>query len=73
MEDMAQQQADLTAEVWKGIERLEHRMNSLRNALQHVGPGMTVTSVAQVVAEEAVSLLAAAVKADGFDDAVSRM
>lgn len=73
MDDLTKQQGDLIVDVWDRVGRLERRLGSLRDALQAVGPGASVTLVAGVVAEEAVNLLAAAAKADGYGDAVSRM
>jgi hypothetical protein len=73
MSDLTEKQAELTAEAWQGIERLERRIRSLRNALQHAGPGTPASAVANVVAEEALALAQTVSKAEGFAAAVSRM
>lgn len=73
MDDLIKKQAELNAEVWASLARLDRRITSLRNALHSTGPGTSATVTASVVAEEAVALLQAAARADAFGDAVSRM
>jgi hypothetical protein len=52
---------------------VDRRLTSLRNVLEAVGPGAAATSVAGVLAEEAVALLALVSKAEGYESAVARM
>jgi hypothetical protein len=71
MDDETDTQAELTAEVWDHVRRLERRIVTLHTALKAVGTGQTVTSVAEIIAEESVALLQAAAKAEGYAAAVA--
>ncbi len=73
MDDLTKREADLVAEMWKQIARFERTMNTVRNALQHTGAGSSVTTVADVLVDEAKELLKLAAKSEGHSDAVRMM
>lgn len=73
MDDLEKREADITAELWEQISRVEKRITTVRNALHHSGPSSTLTMVAGVLAEEAMDLLKTAAKGEGHADAVRMM
>lgn len=73
MDDLTKREAEFTAELSDLLVRLDRRVATLRRALEREGPSTTVTMMAGVVADEAVTLMRAAAKAEGYTDAVRRM
>lgn len=65
MDDLTKTQADLTAEMWQEIDRIERRLVTLRNALTHTGASETTTAVSALILEEALLLVQIAAKAEG--------
>lgn len=73
MDDLAKLEADLVADLWKRIERMERRLRTVRAALERGGPGSSLTSVAQVVAEEGMELAIVAGSVEGVVKAARLM
>lgn len=73
MDDLTKTEADITADLWKQIARVDRTLMTLRNALEQAGLGSSVATAASVVAEEAFELAKTAAKGEGHFNAVRMM
>jgi hypothetical protein len=67
MSELTSKQAELQADVWDHIDKVESALAALRNALQHTGVGHASAQAAHLVAHRANTLLLAAAGGQGYN------